>query len=707
MFNRACIARVPRWPAHYCYSLFLLLFCLTCGLFFSARLQAQPILAPSSSASSSVPASGEPALVVTATRFALSPQDSPPGLSVITADRIANSSASSLPELLSREAGIVTRDSTGSPDAQIDMRGFGVSGDQNTLLLLNGQRLNEIELVSQRWSAIPLESIERIEILRGGGAVLYGGNATGGTINIITRAPQAGTRSANVSLLRGSLDTQELRAGYRAASDRLGLSLDLSDHSSDNYRLNNQLSQKNLAAEVRAFGDRSHLAFNVGLENQNLRLPGERTMAQLASDPRGTSRPSDYSGRDGTRAGLSGQTALAGDAELAADLGWRSTVRNSLQKDYSGAGSDTYTESRSHAWSFTPRLKLPLHVAGVKHNFILGVDMEDVDYGARRAAGLAMLSAPLTNVDAAQTTRAFYVQDRFALNADSQLTLGARQQRVITSARDRMNAASYASGSKTSSPRAWEMALRSGLGGALGSGISVFGRVGESFRTTTIDESYSQYGSASFDSIVTLLEPQTSRDHEIGLDGQSGSTRWRASTFVNYLNNEIHYFAPTFTNINLPPTRRAGIELDGSVQAHARLVLRANLSLNEARFRSGVIGTNDVSSKHIPLVPRETLNVSGEWRIEQRWMLAGSLRHVGKQYYDNDQTNTFPTRMPAYEVVDLKLMHDMKGGRVSLLLNNLFDKQYYSYGIRNTAGTSFNAYPQRPRTLMLGLELSI
>jgi iron complex outermembrane receptor protein len=143
------------------------------------------------------------------------------------------------------------------------------------------------------------------------------------------------------------------------------------------------------------------------------------------------------------------------------------------------------------------------------------------------------------------------------------------------------------------------------------------------------------------------------------------------------------------------------------VQAHARLVLRANLSLTEARFRSGLIGTNDVSSKHIPLVPRETLNVSGEWRIEQRWMLAGSLRHVGKQYYDNDQTNTFPTRMPAYEVVDLKLMHDMKGGRVSLLLNNLFDKQYYSYGIRNTAGTSFNAYPQRPRTLMLGLELSI
>ena len=92
MFNRACIARVHRWAAHTCNFLFSLLFFLSCGLFFPVGLQAQPVL----------PA--DPALVVTATRFALSPQDSPPGLSVITADRIANSSASSLPELLSREA---------------------------------------------------------------------------------------------------------------------------------------------------------------------------------------------------------------------------------------------------------------------------------------------------------------------------------------------------------------------------------------------------------------------------------------------------------------------------------------------------------------------------------------------------------------------------------------------------------------------------
>jgi len=117
---------------------------------------------------------GEPAVVVTATRFPESRLEAPIGMTVITAEQIAESTAKTLPELLSREAGIVTRDNAGSPDWQIDMRGFGITGDQNTLVLFDGQRLNENELVSVRWSAIPIESIERIEIMRGSGSVLYG-----------------------------------------------------------------------------------------------------------------------------------------------------------------------------------------------------------------------------------------------------------------------------------------------------------------------------------------------------------------------------------------------------------------------------------------------------------------------------------------------------------------------------------------------------
>jgi iron complex outermembrane receptor protein len=134
-------------------------------------------------------AAEEPAVIVTATRFPENRLEAPVGMTIISSEEIARDTARTLPELLSRFVSIHARDNSGSPDQQIDLRGFGITGDQNTLVLLDGVRLNENDLSSTKLSAIPLQSIERIEILPGGGAVLFGGGASGGTINIITKSP--------------------------------------------------------------------------------------------------------------------------------------------------------------------------------------------------------------------------------------------------------------------------------------------------------------------------------------------------------------------------------------------------------------------------------------------------------------------------------------------------------------------------------------
>ena len=134
----------------------------------------------------------EAAVVVTASRFGTPALEQPIAIQVITAEEIRQGTASSVSEVLSRQGGVHARiNFLGIPDSPVDLRGFGMTGDQNTLILVNDQRLSENELASARLSSIPLDSIERIEILRGAGAVLYGGGATGGTINIITRSPLA------------------------------------------------------------------------------------------------------------------------------------------------------------------------------------------------------------------------------------------------------------------------------------------------------------------------------------------------------------------------------------------------------------------------------------------------------------------------------------------------------------------------------------
>src|SRR5258705_64273 len=119
----------------------------------------------------------EDAVVVTATRFSDPKRDLPAGVTLITADDIRKSATSNLAEILAQFGQVHVRDSSGTPNQQVDLRGFGATGDQNTLVLDHWGRVSENELTSAQLNAIPLESIERIESLRGGGAVLYGGGA--------------------------------------------------------------------------------------------------------------------------------------------------------------------------------------------------------------------------------------------------------------------------------------------------------------------------------------------------------------------------------------------------------------------------------------------------------------------------------------------------------------------------------------------------
>src|SRR5262249_4758307 len=156
----------------------------------------------------------------------------------------------------------------------------------------------------------------------------------------------------------GTYGTGEVRASASVAGQSAGFNVFASDLASDNYRANNRLEQKNANASARLFSPKGDLGLVVDLDSQNLRLPGARTAAQVESDRRGTDTPDDFATREGARASLGGSYDL-GFGRVAADLGYRDVTRTSFLKDYSGGGFDTFTDTHSKVWSFTPRLKIP------------------------------------------------------------------------------------------------------------------------------------------------------------------------------------------------------------------------------------------------------------------------------------------------------------------------------------------------------------
>ena len=110
---------------------------------------------------------------------------------VITAEEIAHSPAQTLPEIIAQTPGVQLTSLYGGVNGAktiVDLRGFGAFATSNTLVLINGRRLNDIDMAGVDLSTIPRNSIERIEITRGNsGAVLYGDNAVGGVINIVLK----------------------------------------------------------------------------------------------------------------------------------------------------------------------------------------------------------------------------------------------------------------------------------------------------------------------------------------------------------------------------------------------------------------------------------------------------------------------------------------------------------------------------------------
>src|SRR3970040_2101547 len=266
-----------------------------------AALAMLPALAPAALAQSS------DAVIISATRFPEDARRLPASVTVLDAADIEASAARTLPELLAEQAGLTMKDFYGNNAAatSIDLRGFGITGTQNTLILVDGRRVTDIDLSGVQWAAIPVSAIERIEILRGTGAVLYGDGATAGVVNIITRSPLKQGRRAEALVRAASYDTLEGQLYASRAGEALGVNATLHGYDSEGYRENNRNLQKNSSVNLRWGPGESYLDLRAGTDRQELRLPGARNVQpsigldEYATDPRGAQPPLAWSNPDG------------------------------------------------------------------------------------------------------------------------------------------------------------------------------------------------------------------------------------------------------------------------------------------------------------------------------------------------------------------------------------------------------------------------
>ncbi|HYI29246.1 MAG TPA: TonB-dependent receptor [Bradyrhizobium sp.] len=634
--------------------------------------------------------------------------------SVITAEEIRQSPAQTVQEIIAQVPGVQLTSLFGGVNGArttVDIRGFGAFAAPNTLVLINGRRVNDIDLQSVDFSTLPRDSIERIEITKGNsGAVLYGDNAIGGVINVVLKNGVGGPPVAMRA--EGGVGSFNTRMASLSATTNYGpwsTSFYGNGIKSDGYRVNNALDQRNAVGNLNYTTPGLSAFLTLSGDDQKLGLPGGRLVDpsiginELVTNRRGAATPLDYGNQQGANATAGFTKTLLNGVDLIVDGGVRDRKN---QGAFFSPFANSYVDAHLQTWSITPRLSIKNMIFGMPSAILTGIDYYDATFHQERPEFKG--TPPIHTYDLTQKTLAGYFQQTIGLLPTTDFSYGARIQSNNLSARDRLNdppncAIFFTCGAQALPLDSSETQYALHIGGEhrFNNVFSVFGRAARAFRTPNVDERVSS--GPAFDAFFNpisgnfALKTQTSHDIEGGFRIKSGGFQMQSSIYNMDLENEIHFIPALFYNVNLGPTRRYGSETSASLRLSDSVTLRGGAAYTRAVFREGAFAGMDV-----PLVSRYTATGGVSWNIWQKYLVAdATVRAWSERFMDNDQANT-QRPIPASATIDVKLSGEYGHFFWSLSANNLLNALYYDYAIASsfTAGR-FSAYPLPGRTYMV------
>lgn len=673
-----------------------------------------------------------PVVVVSATRFEENLNQVPADVRIITSTEIERSGAYSLPALFAQLGTIpVSGTNLGQLGlgTAVDLGGYGVTSGSTTLVLVDGLRLNPQDSTAIAWESIPLNAIERIEVLQGGASVQFGNGAVGGVINIITR--KGAKNGATVEQTVGSFNTLISSASVGRVFDDAQLSLHASRSSTDGWRENS--AARASSARLRYSKDlaRSDNAFvEAYLSDSHSHLPGGVLGQAGTGNDRAAKFNNAGSFNDGTNASLRAGLArvLSESVRFEGELGYRRRSSDLTAPYYETADSVSQAfgyvtgpaKSLLDGWeaTFTPRIKIDL---GERKSLVFGYDLSRALQSSSNQFSPIAQDVILNNQGPFQyygnilsdtqklalTNQSVYASGRMPLSAALDLVAGVRRQWQDASTTDvnKSSANGAVSNRQTYSADAYALALNYRYNGQ----DRLYAKWDRSFRFANTDEFW------GFDFNMNrvfsgALKPQTADTVEIGGDWRQGPVSFAASVFRSVSTDEIRYDPQTFANNNsADDIRRTGLRWDIGYQWSSRLNVSAGGRLQQTVYATGPYAGNSVS-----LVPDKTLALRVNYAASDNASVGAVASYVGSQSYDASPTvSQTLARMPSYWATDLYARYQRGPWEMRMTVRNLGGDRYATYGGYGfvslpgaSGGNSYYYYPSDPRALLVSLKYS-
>jgi iron complex outermembrane receptor protein len=623
-----------------------------------------------------------PDVSVTATRSERELDKVPRNVTVITRDEIQALSPLTITDVLKTVAGLTVRDYTGTGAlASVDLRGFGETGGLHTLVMVDGRRINQIDLSGVDFSTIPVENVERIEILRGPASVLYGDSAVGGVINIITRSGQ-GEPKAKIQGQYGSFNMWGLRGYGEGGTENMGWFVSARHDYTDGYRQNSETRLQNLTFNTN-FDAGGGLGFLLdgALNRTHYSLPGGLNQEEYERDRRQSKNPNDWGKRQS--GDIRGQVSKDWGAGgiLTADLSFRGQKNESELGGWHNAKRDTGINT----WGILPKYVVNHKMGSMDNRLTLGVDY----YNTTMDTDKFDLSGPKTeSIDYKVSTIGPYFLDELNLSEALLLSFGARYQKADYDLTLKPVGEASSSNDYDDGQTAWTL----GMTYTFMPGSKAYARVSRTFRYPTTEE-YVTFGA------FNQLDPEKGYNYEVGGEWSfMEGGRLSLAVYLLQMEDEIAYNKDTMTNENLDDTEHKGVEASLVVPVHKILSLFGNLTYQENKFTAG---PND--GKKIPLVPDWKAAAGATLTLTQGFTGTVRVNYVGERPFGNDRANEFE-KMDSYFTVDLSLNYVWERFKFFLNANNIFGEKYATWAYASSYGYSY--YPEPEQVVWGGVAVN-
>ena len=630
-------------------------------------------------------------IVVTVDRTSIEQTLAPSNVTVISQEEIQDSGAQTVGELLDNTVGIHIHNTGLSKTDVVDIRGFADTAISNVLVMVDGRKINTIDMTGPDLIQIPVETIERIEVIRGAGSVLYGDNAVGGVINIITKKGK-GRPIGSVEYDGGSYGASAENVNVGGSEKGLSYQMNQKYSGTDGYRANGNLIAKDYDGKF-SYALTDALVVNTGIvwHEDSYGLPGDLSAADISTIGR---RGSNIANKNNYASSKDKTFALGADDK---------TIAGDLSIDASYRSQDSYAFYAAGVVYPASALKSNVSTLGILgkdvykgvvwgHDFqtVAGVDYynsQDKILGSISDSSNVIISKDELGVYANNT---FWITDKLSLNA------GYRYEYAQYTFDDKGNEAYTVKNANAP------------VGGAgvkyeYAPGSNVHVSVQQTFRFLATDEWYSQY---SFPQLNTDLKQQTGIQYEAGIKHNFNDiTSVTVTPYWIDNKNEI-YFDPGIgygSESNYSHSRRIGFEFYQETDILRifkagldKLTLNTSFTYQDPKLIGGPYNYSTIL-----MVPSTKASAGFDMGFLKHFTLNVNEKFTGQEYASDDFKNQ-TARAKQYWTTDVRLSYKLKNMELFVGVDNIFNEFYNDY----TAlyGVKYY-YPAVGRTVFGGVKV--